>query len=98
VATSTTYNGLNAPPVAAVAQIVQVNAARQKDVLGMEQAGLVTTKSMAWWHVPTKATVDVVNSVDQVTVCGKVNQLATIMWLRHRRAKRLTKSNKSRTI
>ena len=42
----------------------------------MEQAGLVTPKSMAWWHVPTKATVDFVNSVGQVTVCGKVNQLA----------------------
>ena len=76
MATSTAYNGSKAPPVAAVAQVVQVNVVRQKDILRTEQAGLVTPKSMAWWHVPTKATVDVVNSVGQVRVSGKVNQLA----------------------
>ena len=52
-----------------------MNAATQKDVLAMEQAGLVTPKSMAWWHVPTKVNVDV-NSVSQVMVHRKVNQLA----------------------
>jgi len=50
------------------AQVVQVNAPRQKDVLAVEQAGLVTPKSMAWWHVPTKATIDVVDRVRQVLV------------------------------
>ena len=96
--TYTTDNGMDAPPVALVAGVLQMSAVVKICIRIVGQAGTMTPEYVAWWQVLRQSDVYEVHCLIHVCIIGKMHELAHDDTFATQRSSSFTKFRRSDRI